>query len=137
MFAGLQIPVDDAVPVCRLKRVRDLDAEAEYLRERQRPAFDTRGQRLAFEQFEHEVLGVVLSADVVQAADVRVIERGDRLGLAREARAELRVTRQLRREHLHRDLAVQARIARLIHLAHASGTDQGEDFVGAEPCTRL
>ena len=119
--------------VCRLKGVRDLDPEAEYLCERQRPAFDTCGQRLAFEQFEYEVLGVVLSADVVQAADVRVIERRDRLGLALEPCAELRVTRQLRREHLHGDLAVEARIAGLIHLAHASGPDQGEDLVGAEP----
>ena len=133
MFAGLQIPVDDAVSVGRLKGVRDLDAEAEYLRERQRPAFDTCRQRLAFEQFEDEVLGVVLSADVVQAADVRVIERRDRLGLALEAGAELRVTRQLRREHLHGDRAVEARVAGLIHLAHASGPDQREDLVGAKP----
>ena len=29
--AGLQIPMDDALPVCRLERVRDLDAEAEDL----------------------------------------------------------------------------------------------------------
>ena len=85
MFPGFEIPVDDAVSVCRLKGVRDLDAEAEYLCERQRPAFDTCRQRLTFEQFEHEVLGVVLSADVVQAADVRVIEGRDRLGLARRS----------------------------------------------------
>ena len=74
MFAGLQIPVDDAVSVGRLKGVGDFDPEAEDLRERQRPTFDTCRQRLALEQFEDEVLGVVLSADVVQAADVRVIE---------------------------------------------------------------
>ena len=134
---GLQIPMDDALPVCRLKGVRDLDAEAEYLCERQRSTFETCRQRLTFEQFEHEVLGVVLAADVVQAADVRVIERGDRLGLALEAGAELRVGRQLRREHLHRDLAVKARITGLIHLAHASGPDQRENLVGAKPCTGL
>ena len=82
--------MDDAVSVCRLKSVRDLDPEAEHLCERQRPAFDTCRQRLAFEQFEDEVVGVVLAADVVQAADVRVIEGRDRLGLALEAGAELR-----------------------------------------------
>ena len=53
------------------------------------------------------------------AADVRVIERGDRFGLACEARAELGVGRQLRREDLHGDAAVQARVAGPIHLAHA------------------
>ena len=50
--------MDDAVSVCRLKGVGDLDPEAEYLRERERPAFDTRRQRLTFEQFEYEVLGL-------------------------------------------------------------------------------
>jgi hypothetical protein len=43
----------------------NLDPEAEYLRNRERPACDTCGQRLAFEQFQYEVFGVVLSADVV------------------------------------------------------------------------
>jgi hypothetical protein len=80
--------VNDAVSVCRFKGVRDLDAKAEDLCERQRPAFDTGRQRLAFEQFEYEILGVLLSADVVQAADVRVIEGRDRFGLALEAGAE-------------------------------------------------
>ena len=62
---GLQIPVDHAMPVCRLKGVRDLDPESEYLCEWQRPALDTRRQRLTFKQFEDEVIGVVLSTDVV------------------------------------------------------------------------
>jgi hypothetical protein len=36
-------------------------------------------------------------ADVVQRADVRVVQRGDRLGLALEALAQLLVARQGRR----------------------------------------
>src|SRR5215217_2204737 len=63
----------------------NLDPETEYLRNRERPACDACGQRLAFEQFQYEVFGVVLSADVVQVAGVRVIEGRDRLGLALEA----------------------------------------------------
>ena len=62
----LQVPMDDALPVGRLERVRDLNAEAEYLAERQRTPLETRRQRLPFEQFEHEIVGVVLAADVVQ-----------------------------------------------------------------------
>ena len=56
--------------MCDLKRVRDLNAGAEDLGQWQRPAFDTSLQRLTFEQFKYEVLGVVLSTDVVQPADV-------------------------------------------------------------------
>ena len=128
MFAGLQIAVDDAVPVCGGKRVRDFDAEAEDLCERQRPAFETRRQRLPFKKFEDEELRVMVAADVVQAADVRVIERGDRLSLGRESGAEFCVTRQLRREHLHGDLPVEACVASPVHLAHASGPHQGRGF---------
>ena len=131
--AGLQIPVDDAVPVCRLKGVRDLDAEAEDLCERQRPAFETRRQRLAFEQFEDEVLGVVLAADVEQAADVRVIEGRDRLGLVGEAGAELRVIRPAPARAPSRRPCGRGACRGPVHLAHASGPDQGEDLVGAEP----
>ena len=129
--------MDDALPVCRLERVRDFDAEAEDLGERQRAARETCRQRLALEQFEHQIVDVVLAADVVQAADVRVVERGDGFGLAGEARAELGVGRQLRRENLHRDRAVQARVARPIHLAHAPGADERNHFIRAEPCAGL
>src|SRR5688500_15298663 len=52
---GLQIAVDDAVSVCRLEGIRYLDPEAEYLRERERPARDTPVQRLTFEELEYQV----------------------------------------------------------------------------------
>ena len=84
-----------------------------------------------------EVVDVVLAADVVQAADVRVVQRGDRLGLASEAGPELGITGQLRRKNLHGYQAVEARIAGAIHLAHPSGADDGENLVGAQTGTRL
>ena len=133
----LQIAMDDAEPVRGLERVRDFNAEAEDLAQRQRAACQTGGQRLTLEQFEHQILDVVLAADVVQAADVRVVERGDGFGLTGEARAELGIRRQFRREDLQRHAAVQARIAGPIHLAHATRAKQGEHFVGAEPLPGL
>ncbi len=109
----------------------------------QRPPLDTCGERFSFEEFEHEILGVVIAADVVQAADVRVVERRDGLGLALEAGAELRVTREFRCEHLDGHLAVKARIARPIHLAHAPGADRARGprrgravNPGRGPCAR-
>ena len=66
--------MDDALPVGGLERVRDLTTKAEHLAERQRTPLETRRQRLPFEQFEHEILGVALAADVVQPADMRMIE---------------------------------------------------------------
>ena len=111
--------MDDALPVGRLERVRDLNTKAEHLAERQHTPHETRRQRLSFEQFEHEIVGVVLAADVVQPADVRVIQRRDGFGLACEACPEVGVGGQRWREDLHGNAAVQARVARPIHLAHA------------------
>ncbi len=133
----LQIPMDDAEPVGGFERVGDLGAEAEDLRRRQRAAGQTGRQCLALEQFEHEVVDVMRPANVVQTADVRVVERGNGFGLAGEARAEVGVGRQLRCEDLHRDTAIQPRVPRPIHFAHPSRTDQGEQFIRTEVRTRL
>ena len=54
-----------------------------------RPRREALGERLALEQLHHQVVGVALAADVVERADVRVVERRDRAGLALEARAHL------------------------------------------------
>ena len=108
----LQVAMDDTLSMCDLKGIRHLDAETEDLVKRQRAPLQTGRQRLALEQFEHQILGVVLAADVVQPADVRVIERGDRFGFLCKPGAEPGVTGQLRRENLDGDAAVQARVAR-------------------------
>src|SRR5438105_3539784 len=70
--------------------------------------------------------------DVVQRADVRMIQRGDRVGFALEALAMLGVHRQIWREHFDGDVAVQARIARAIDFAHPARAERREDFVWAE-----
>ncbi len=74
-----------------------------------------------------------IAADVVQHADVRMIERRDRLRLTLESLARGDVGGQSGREHLDRNDAIEPRVAASIHLAHPAGADCIEDFVGAEP----
>jgi hypothetical protein len=61
-----------------------------------------------------------------------VVERGEHARLAREAGAALRVGGQVQRQDLQRDVAPQLRIARAIHLAHATRAERCEDAVGPE-----
>ena len=61
------------------------------------------GEGLTLEIFEHEEVDTALVADVVERADVRVIERRDRARLAVEALAQLRVARERRADNLDRD----------------------------------
>ena len=75
----------DALRVRGVERVGDLRAELEHFVERQRAARDAILQRLAVEQLHHHELLAVVRADVVERADVRVIEVRDDARFALEA----------------------------------------------------
>jgi hypothetical protein len=51
-----------------------------------------------------------------------MIQRGNGMGLAVKAFAELWVTRELRRQDLDRDRAIEAGVAGSVDLAHATRT---------------
>ena len=77
--ARLQVAMDDPRAVRLVERVRDLNRERQGLVERHRafPSQPVR-ERLAFEILHHQEVDAILVADVVQRADVRMIQRGDR-----------------------------------------------------------
>ena len=70
-------------------------------------------------------------------ADVRVIERGRRPGLLLEALDASGIAREVGGQELQGDLAPEPQLGREPHLAHAARTEQGDDFVGAQPRARL
>ena len=72
------------------------------------------------------------SIDRVQHHDARVLEGGNRLGLALEALAPQRVGGHVGRQHLDRHLAPQTRVLGQVHLAHTARTERLADGVGAE-----
>ena len=79
-------------------------------------------ERSAFHELHHQVVG----SDVVQSADVGVVEPGDDGRLTREPVGERLVG------HLDCDRSIQAAVGRPLDLAHASGGDHFVDFVRAE-----
>jgi len=91
------------------------------------------GEGLTLEIFEHEEVDTALVADVVERADVRVIERRDRARLAVEALAQLRICGEGLGQHLDGDRPIEPRIARPIDLAHPAGADGADYFIGTEP----
>jgi hypothetical protein len=112
--------------------VGDLPAEPEHLGGGQYPLRKPLGQRLAVHQLHHQVVGVALAPDIEQCADVRMVERRDRLCFPLEPRAYLGVGREVLRQHLDRDLAAKTRVPGAEHLAHAARAERGGDLVGAE-----
>jgi len=122
----------DALAVRFLERVGDRDSDFQRFVERERPAPDPIRERLAFQVLHHEEVDVALLADVVQRADVRVIQRGDRLRFALEPVAPLRIVGEMRRQHFDRDRAVQSRVGCFVDLAHAAGAQRGDELVRSE-----
>ena len=114
MLARLQIAVNDPREMRAGERRRDLAPEAEHVRDRQRPPGDPVGERFAFEELEDEVLDSVRAADVVEGADVRMVDLRDRFRLALEARAPVDVSGEGGRQDFDGDVAIEPRVARAV-----------------------
>ena len=71
-------------------------------------------------------------ADIVQIADIRMIERRDRAGFALEPLSPVAVARELPRENLDRDHAIETHVPCLVDLAHAPGTEELEYVIWTE-----
>src|SRR5207249_12057943 len=130
--AGLEVPMDQALPVRLVERVRDLDPGLEQRLDRKRPALEAGGQCLSIEVLHHQVVHLAFATDVVEHADVWMVERGDGARLALEAGAELGALRQVRRQHLDRHVSAQARVAAVVDLTHSPGAEGHDDLVGTE-----
>jgi len=120
-IARFQVAVDDAFLVRGIERAADLLRVPQRFIEGKR-AFE----RPSLNEFHHQII----RPDVVEVADVRMIERGDGTGLALEAFAEPRA------RSLDGDAAPQSRILRPVDLAHASPADQSFDPIRAQPPSR-
>ena len=90
--------MDDARAMRRVERARDLHRNPQRLVERQRAFRQTIGERLAFDQFQHQRVDAVALFDPVDRADMRMVERrehprfaletGQAIGIVVKAAAE-------------------------------------------------
>ena len=73
-----------------------------------------------------------LGADIMDGADVRVVQAGEGLGLALEPLSQVRIGRDMLRKHLDGNRAIEPRVTRLVDLAHPARADLGDDLIGSE-----
>ena len=123
----------DPAPMSALESVCDLDGGGQSLRGGQRTVLDTCRERLTVYQLHHEKVRPRLLADVVQPADARMRQRGDRLGFTFESCLCVGIGRW---QDLDRNNPVKACVACLIDLAHATGANGGEHFIGSQVLAR-
>jgi len=87
----------------------------------------------AFQQLHGNEDQTVLGANFINGADVRVVQRRQSAGLPLESRHQVSVAGHLRAQYLDGDVAVQIRVRRPVHLAHAAGAEQFHDGKAAKP----
>jgi hypothetical protein len=115
---GLDVPVDDPLPVRGVEGVGNLDPDVHDLVDVEARGAHVMLERLALEPLHHDVMLALVLADVVDGADVRVVEGRGGAGLALEPFHRARVLRQLGGKELQRDAAAEAQVLGLVDDAH-------------------
>ena len=101
---------------------RDLPREAERFLHRHRPLPDPFPEGRPLDVLHDQIIGT----NVVERADVGMVQRGDGLGFLLKASAE---TNQ---RSLDGDVAIQPRVTGTPHLTHTAPADGREYFVRSE-----
>jgi len=112
-----------------LERFGDLPGDGDRFVEGDRAARDAPGEILAFDELHDERRRASALFEPVDGGNVRVIQRGQRLRFARQARQAVRIVGEDVGQDLDRDIAIQLRIAGAIDLAHSAFAQFGEDLV--------
>jgi hypothetical protein len=130
--------VRDAGAVRTIERIANLHGNGQRVVDwKHRCLLRSRRQRLALEVLEDDVVLVAVAADVVNRADVRIVERCDGARFLLEALPRLGIGGERAGQYLDRDGPIEPRIARAIHLAHAPFAKGRDDFVRTEPRTGI
>ncbi len=124
--------MDDPLLVRCFESLGDLLRNGDGFIDGDRPLRDAVGERRPLDQLHHEGLHAVGVFEPMDLRDVGMIQRGQHFGFALEPRQAIRVGCNGFGQHLDRDLALQLRVGRLVHLAHAAHADLSGDFVRAE-----
>ena len=132
----LDVAVEDAGSVRGGHAGCELTAEGDGPRDLKAPGRNGPRERPPVHPLHHDERPAVLIADVVDRADIRVIQRGGGAGLQLETPSPVGIGRQRRRQELDRDAACEASVAPLVDLAHPARRREGLDFIRAEPAPR-
>jgi hypothetical protein len=112
--------VHDSVLVRRGESGCHLPRELDRLLDRKGASLQSIGEGLPFEVLHDEVVDPVLGANVMERADMRVVELRDRFRFPLEARSPRGIPRELRRQHLQRHTPVETCVLGFVDLSHSS-----------------
>jgi hypothetical protein len=126
---GLDVAVDDALGMSGIESVGDLDRVSEELIELDRAADDDVLEGGAIEKLHGDESFAGVFADVVNGADIRVVERGGGAGFALEALQRLGVVGDVFGEEFESYEAAKAGVFGFVHHAHAAADEFFDDAI--------
>ena len=130
MFAGLMSRCTMPVRCAASRASATANAMSTSDRDLHRAASEPLLECLAFEQLHRDERWI--GADIVDGADVGVVERRGRPRFPLETFQRLRRRGDPVRQHFDRHHPFETRVRGPIHFAHPAGAERADDFVGAE-----
>ena len=125
----LDVAVHNSAGVSRIESVRNLDSQFEQLRGLERTALDHVLQGRAVQILHGDECLPVLLADVVDGADIRMVEGGSCLGFALKAAEGLRIFGDLIGQKLESDKTMQPGVLGLVDHTHTAAANFFNDAV--------
>ena len=126
---GFEVAVHDARLVGRLEPGRQALRQLQPLSQSQGPAFEAFLQGFAFEQLEHQVGLPVDLPEVVNGAQIGVVEGASGARLAAEAFERASLFGRPLRQEFDGHLATEPGIGRQVDDPHAAAAELSDDFV--------
>src|SRR4029077_7747851 len=125
----LNIAMHDPLRVRRIERIGNLDAERKQRLQLHRTVADAMFQRHAIEVLHDDERLAVLVTDVVDGADIRMVECRCSSRFTAESLERLPVLRHILRKEFQCDEAVKASVLGLVYDSHASAAELFDDAV--------
>src|SRR5580704_1300723 len=115
--------MDDALGVRGIEGIGNLYGVIEQFVGGHRTAFDGAAEGLAFEEFHDDEAATVLFINIVDRANVRMVQCGSSSRLALETLKRFLVSGELVRKEFQRDLAAEANVLGFIDDTHTAATE--------------
>src|ERR1022692_1356212 len=125
----LDVAMNDPFGVSRIQRVRNLDGQRQNQLGFHRSPSDAMLQRHAIQKLHGDEGLVIVLADVVNGADVGVVESGGGASFTSETFQGLRVLRNVIGQELERNETTQFGVLGLVDYAHTAAAEFFDDAI--------
>ena len=129
----LDVAMDNARLIGGIQPVGDFDCQWQQFHHRHWFAADALLERLTLHEFHCDVGATILLADVVDGADVWMIESRGGPGFAAEAAKRIPIRRHFGGQEFDGRKASQTNVLGLVHDAHAAAAERAQQTIRTDP----